>query len=178
MSEAFSRAPEPDTSRVPRREGQSQAPVVEGRPAHVQDVVNRNQALQRAIEREGSKPPPEPERPPDPEATLAAPLDALPKWESERVFTLATSVQSSNGSMVTQIKMRAPQGLDVFEVGGMPTKTNWTQSGMSVDMDTERFKKWLTRLSNVDMNTINRIPARDLRSIFEWLNTELNQAGN
>ena len=60
----------------------------------------------------------------------------------------------------------------------MPTKTQWTQGGMSVDMDVDRFRKWLQRLASVDMLTINRIPARDLRAIFEWLNTELNQAGN
>jgi hypothetical protein len=134
--------------------------------------------MQRAMEAQINKPPPEPERPPDPEATLAAPLDALPKWEAERLFILSAPVQSNNGSTVTQIKMRAPQGLDVFEVGGMPTKTNWTSTGMSVEMDIDRFRKWLTRLSNVDLGTLNRVPARDIRSIFEWLNTELNQAGN
>jgi hypothetical protein len=134
--------------------------------------------MQRAMEAQLNKPPPEPERPPDPEVTLAAPLDALPKWEAERVFKLATPVQATGGGNITEIKLRAPAGLDVFEVGGMPTKTQWTAGGMSVDMDVDRFRKWIMRLASVDMHTINRIPARDLRAMFEWLNTELNQAGN
>ena len=53
--------------------------------------------VRAAMEAQLNKPPPEPERPPDPEEELAAPLNALPKWEAEHVFKLATPVQAANG---------------------------------------------------------------------------------
>ena len=170
MSEAFSLAPEPDTSRVPRRDGQSQAPV----------AVDRNQAMQRAMDAQAAKPPPpppEPERPPDPAVELIKPLEEMPKWESEHVFKLAHPVRTTRG-MITEITMRAPNGGDVFEIGGLPTRTQWMPSGMTVEMDTERFKRWALRLTNLDANTINACAARDVRAMYEWLNAELNQAGN
>lgn len=176
MSEAFNRAPEPDTSRAPRRDGQSQAPQV---APHVARVVNENPALARAIEAQQSKPAPEPERPPDPAAELIKPLTEMPKWESEKLFRLSAPVRSSNGATVTEVRMRAPVGADIFEVGGLPTKTQWTPGGMNVDMDIDRMKRWFSRLAiDADMTVLNRAPARDVRGIYEWLIGELNQAGN
>lgn len=177
MSEPASRGPVPDTSRTPQRGGPSGPPTV---APHVQRVIDNNPALARAIEVQQGKPPPEPERPPDPEVELAKPLDELPKWEPERTFTLATSVRRSDGKgVITYVRMRAPSGLDVLDVGGLPTRTRWDQAGMTVDMDAVRFKAWLQRLSiDVDMMTLERIPGRDMRAIYEWLINELNQSGN
>jgi hypothetical protein len=179
MSEAFSRGPEPDTSRVPRREGQSQAPQV---APHVQRVINDNPALQRAIqaqEAKGPPPPPEPERPPDPAVELIRPLEEMPKWEAERIFKLARAVPRPGYGDIREVRMRTPNGLDVFEIGGLPTRTQWTQTGMTIEMDADRFKRWVQRLAvGVDIATLYTIPARDMRAIYEWLNNELNQAGN
>lgn len=177
MSEPASRGPVPDTSRVPQRGGPSAAPAI---APHVQRVIDNNPALARAIEAQQGKPPPEPERPPDPEVELARPLDELPKWEPEHTFQLSTTVKRADGSgVIDAVRMRAPSGLDVLEVGGMPTKTRWDDAGMTVEMDPVRFKSWLQRLSvDVDMMTLQRIPGRDMRSIYEWLINELNQSGN
>lgn len=177
MSEPTSRAPEPDTSRVTLRRSRSGPPAVEDR---AQRAIMDNPSLARAVEAQQNRPPPEPERPPDPEVELAKPLDKLPEWEPEHTFNLAAPVRLSDGSgTINSVRMRAPSGLDVLEVGGMPTKTRWDQQGMTVEMDTDRFKKWVARLAiGVDMHTLNRIPGRDMRAIYEWLNNELNQSGN
>jgi len=174
MSEAYQRAPEPDTSRVPRRDGQSMAP-------HVAAAVERNPALARAIEAQSNKPQAEPEiqRPPDPAVELIKPLTEMPEWEPEHTFRLSRPINQPGHGTIREVKMRAPSGLDVFEIGGLPTRTQWTPGGMTVEMDTERFKRWVQRLTvSVDLQTLYTIPARDMRAIYEWLNGELNQAGN
>ena len=176
MSDA---APLPDTSRVPRREGQSHGP-----PPVTASPTRENQALKYAVaaqkqKAEEAQAVPPPEQRVDPEVELAKPLDALPKWEPEHTFKLTNPVQRANGTVVTEVKLRAPNGLDMFEVGGLSTKTQWNPQGMTVEMDPERTKKWLSRLAvDVDMPTLYRAPARDIRAMFEWLTTELQQAGN
>ena len=111
---------------------------------------------------------------------MAKPLAALPKWEAEHTFVLSHPVVRLNGGgEITEVRLRGPNGLDMFEVGGLPTKTKWGPSGMTVEMDPERTKKWIGRLAiGVDAQTVFRAPARDIRAMFEWLTTELQQAGN
>lgn len=174
MPEMTARAPEPDTSRVPRRSGESQPP--QSASPRVSEATQR--ALD-AVAARGGLQPPAPEPPPDPEVEMAKPLDAMPKWEAEHTFTLSHPVQRPDGSQVHEVRLRGPNGLDMFEVGGLPTKTKWEPSGMTVEMDPERLKKWIGKLAiGVDAPTVFRAPARDIRAMFEWLNTELQQAGN
>jgi hypothetical protein len=149
--------PEGDTARVQPRQAASQPPP---RP---QPTLLEMQ--------------PQPQRI-DPEKELAKPLDEMPKFEEVHTFTLARPVTKPNGQVVTEIKCRAPTGLDMFEVGGMPTKTYWTNQGMVIEMDRDRFKAWLGRIADHDALTVYNAPARDVRAIYEWLNGELNPAGN
>jgi hypothetical protein len=120
---------------------------------------------------------PQPQRV-DPEKELAKPLEALPVFEDVHTFKLSRPITKPNGQVVTEIRCRAPSGLDLFECGGMPTKTFWTNSGMQLEMDPERFRKWLGRIADHDIVTCYNAPARDLRAMYEWLNGELNPAGN
>jgi hypothetical protein len=103
-------------------------------------------------------------------------LDVIPTWESEKTFKLTRRVHShKNGSAVDidQITLRAPLALDYFEVGGPPSKTNWNQGGVQVEMDIERTKSWILRLSNIDTPALYQLTAKDLRTMYDWLLTEL-----
>lgn len=107
-----------------------------------------------------------------------APLEQLPKFESEHVFKLDYPISRLNGQQIDEVRLRIPTALDMFEVGGMPSKTQWTQGGMSMEMDVARLQDYVVRLSGLEKPTVYKLPARTVRSMFEWLNTELNSAGN
>lgn len=159
MSEAHrAEAPEADTARVQPRQGASQPPPRQQQPT-VLDLQ------------------PQPEKR-DFEKELAKPLDELPQFEEVHVFKLARPIVKPNGQQVTEIRCRAPTGHDMFEVGGMPTRTFWTSNGMQIEMEPARFKLWLSRIADNDVATIYKAPARDIRAMYEWLNGELNPAGN
>lgn len=172
MSEANrAEAPEADHARVQPRQATSQPPPRPGQQPGLQ--VTAPGGVPNVLDLQPQAP-----RPPDPEKELAKPLDELPVFEEVHVFKLAKPIQKPNGQIVTEIKCRAPTGSDMFEVGGMPTRTFWTQGGMQIEMEPERFRKWLSRIADHDVPTIYRAPARDVRAIYEWLNGELNPAGN
>jgi len=108
---------------------------------------------------------------------IAAPLPELPKLES-KVFKLSVPIKKPDGGLITEIVCRLPTGMDLFEIGGLPSRTIWTNQGMTVEMDSPRLKAWLGRLADWDPPTLYRAPARDLRAMYEWLIGELNPAGN
>lgn len=106
------------------------------------------------------------------------PLKAKPKWEPEKVFQLVHPV-TLDGQQIGEITLRSPNGLDLFEVGGLATKTVWLDGGgMQLTMDTGNLRRWLERLSGKSMPVFYQISAKDMRSMYEWLNGELSSAGN
>jgi len=109
---------------------------------------------------------------------IAAPLEELPNLAREKVFKLSHPIKKPDGQLITEITCRVPSGLDLFEIGGLPTRTVWAQTGMSVEMDSDRLKRWLSRIANWDTPTLYHADARDIRSMYEWLVGELNPAGN
>jgi len=109
---------------------------------------------------------------------IAAPLAAIPEIDGKKIFKLSAPIKIPDGRMVSEVALKFPTGMDLFEIGGLPAQTIWVQGGMKVEMDAERFKKWLSRLSDWDIVTLYHAPARDLRTMYEWLVGELNPAGN
>jgi hypothetical protein len=144
-------------------------------------MVDTSRGIQRNA---GSGPPIIPQPVPDgaprlaTDKDIAAPLEAVPDLSTDKVFKLSVPVKLPNGQLVKEISCRLPTGMDLFEIGGLPTRTVWTQTGMSVEMDGERLKQWLSRIANWDTVTIYKAPARDVRAMYEWLVGELNPAGN
>ena len=106
-----------------------------------------------------------------------SPLDTTPKFEPSKTFQLSTPVKHGT-SMVSEITLRTPKGLDLFEVGGLPSQTLWTQGSMTVKMDTPVFQSWLTRLSEYPMPVFYQVPAGDLRAMYQWLIDILSASGN
>jgi hypothetical protein len=108
-----------------------------------------------------------------------------PAFVNEKVFPLSRKIMAppSNGGVeqeITEIKLRAPVGLDVFEIGGSVTKTIWARGGgsMHTEMDSERLKSWILRLSGQPLIVVGQIPARDIKLMYEWLADELSAVGN
>lgn len=117
---------------------------------------------------------------PDPEQ-LEKDLLPPPVWESERVFPLSKSVtimDRAGKKTLTELKLRSPLALDLFEIGGVATTTNWAPNGMILEMNTERFREWVIRLSGHGNEVISQMAARDLKQIYVWLNAELSSVGN
>ena len=106
------------------------------------------------------------------------PLKVMPKLETERVFPLDYPISRLNGQQITEVKLRIPTFLDMCEVGGMPSRTQWVQGGMSMEMDVQRLQEYVVRLSGLERPTVYKLPARTGRAMFEWLQAELNSAGN
>ena len=119
-----------------------------------------------------------------PEGELESPAEKVlptPQFESEKIFPLTAPVTRTvkgNPEVVTHVRLRAPIAMDVFEIGGSVSKTIWNPAGMIIEMDTERLKKFIQRLSGLDIITVSRIPGRDLKAMYDWLNAELSITGN
>ena len=95
------------------------------------------------------------------------PLKAMPRLESEKVFTLDYPIQRLNGQQIEEVRLRIPTALDMFEVGGMPSRTQWMQGGMSMEMDVQRLQEYIVRLSGLERPTVIQAPrahrTRDVR---------------
>ena len=119
-----------------------------------------------------------------PEGELESPAEKVlptPQFESEKIFPLTAPVTRTvkgNPEVVTHVRLRSPIAMDVFEIGGSVSKTIWNPAGMIIEMDTERLKKFIQRLSGLDIITVSRIPGRDLKAMYDWLNAELSITGN
>ena len=79
-----------------------------------------------------------------------SPLEEMPKFETERTFKLGYQISRMNGQQIDAVTLRVPTALDLFEVGGMPSKTQWQQGGMSMEMDVQRLQDYIVRLSGLD----------------------------
>lgn len=107
--------------------------------------------------------------------------DEMPKFEISKTFVLSKSVDYTDdqgkAGVLKQITLRFPTGYDLLEVGGPPSPTKWIKDSMIVEIDPERSKAWLSRLSGVSIQYLYKIPARDMRAMLRWINTEIN-SGN
>lgn len=111
------------------------------------------------------------------EAT-ADPLKAdKPKYETSHTFKLTTPVKFRNQTL-DSVTIRAPRGLDVFEIGQLPSENVYTETGMTVHMRGDVLKLYLKRLSDYDEPVFYAMLACDLRTIYDWLVLQLRSAGN
>jgi hypothetical protein len=106
----------------------------------------------------------------------------LPEYhfEPEKFFKLAKPITThgKNGiEQLSEIRLRAPLGGDYLEIGVM-SKPVWSQGGMALEEDSQKFKKWFTRLSGHDGAAFNQLCMHDLILIRNWLNSQMNDLGN
>jgi hypothetical protein len=110
----------------------------------------------------------------------ATPSAPVPQFEDFKVFQLSKPVERPNGSSITELTLRSPNGLDVFEIGGQVSRNVWAAGGTSMYMeqDTARLQRYLLKLSGEPLMVVGKIPARDIKLMYDWLTDELSAVGN
>jgi hypothetical protein len=120
--------------------------------------------------------PPASEEPPSQAQAEPAVEFPIPSFESERIFALARPIEwvaAGKIENITELRLRAPIGRDIFEVKGGVSKTFWTPTGMGTDWDTDRLREYLIRLSGRPGSFIDKLAGRDISAMREWINREL-----
>jgi hypothetical protein len=102
----------------------------------------------------------------------ADPLKDAPKFETEHTFKLLRPVQHA-GQTLTEIKLRAPTGLDILEVKTLPTDSLLTDEGVLVRMNADSVRVWLQRLSDYPMPVFYALLAPDFRAMYNWVSNQL-----
>jgi hypothetical protein len=101
-----------------------------------------------------------------------------PKFEKQKVFKLSEPIEEAlmggQTATLTEITLRSPLVLDVFEVGGGVTRNVYNDDGMHVDAIQKNIKAYLIRLSGKGWDTLSQMQARDLKQMYRWLNQELS----
>lgn len=101
-----------------------------------------------------------------------------PKFEDFKVFPLSKEIERPDGTKLSEIKLRSPTGFDVFEIGGQVSRHVWNGSNMMVEQDTSKLQRYLLKLSGEPLMVMGKIPARDIKLMYDWLSDELSAVGN
>jgi hypothetical protein len=101
-----------------------------------------------------------------------------PKFEKQKTFKLCEPIEEAqmggSSTKLTEITLRSPLVLDVFEVGGGVTRNVYTEEGMHIEAIQKNIKTYLVRLSGKSWDTLSQMQARDLKQMYRWLNQEIS----